>query len=465
MKKFTISFFAIFLIFSLFLPLFAVENNTATSISIGVMNVSMNGIPSYSTTLINSLKIYAPTLRVDTDDERVYVNLLPLRKNVNTAYKNFRSSLSSSNRTQSDERKALFDESMKALQTSEAYFRYSMALSDPIEDVIVAPLSLYTNSNMFLDDVAINYTAFDSSKFDPAALFEESKVVGHIIAEENNFDLIILPECTAISTTLFRLRLKVFNYIEDRYDTLFDEIVTSFDFQDKLDTFVLLLAKYISDRDYVQFTVAPKDYAISVTIDREHLNAEKGIVLEGTHTVVFSSPGRITKRESIEFRKEGDNILDVDLEKHHYQNLELSNQSKSGIVEVQGVRYRLPHIFEEYETPFDFTINEVGFLPYTGAIMQGKDDYSLRISMRPEWTADEKLLRNTEVKFYSMVTATLGLFTTTILLRSFNQNRYNNTNAILSATNDIVSGAAYTSIGLILGFLVDYFLISKYNLY
>lgn len=465
MKKFTIPFFVIVLFFLPLFSLFAADDKNATSISIGVLNASMNGIPSYSTTLINSLKTYAPTLRVDTDDERVYVNLLPLRKNVNTAYKNFRSSLSSSNRTQADEKKQEFDESMRILQNSQEHFRYSSSLQEPIEDVIVAPVELYTNSNMFLDDVSINYSTFDLTKFDPTALFDESKVVAHIISEENNFDLIIMPECTAISTTLFRLRLKVFNYIEDKYDTLFDEIVSSFEFQDKLDSFVLLLAKYLSDRDYVSFTVAAKDYSISVTIDREHLNAEKGIVLEGTHTVVFSSPGRITRRETIEFKKGEPMVLDIDLEKHHYQNLELTTQSGKGVAEVQGVKFPLPHVFDEYETPFDFTINEVGFLPFTGAIMQGRDDYRLRVSMRPEWTADETLLHNTEVKFYSMITATLGLFTTTILLRSFNRNQYNNTNAILSSTNDIVMGAAYTSIGFILGFLIDYFLISKYNLY
>lgn len=465
MKKITISFFVIVMFFSPLFSLFAADDKNATSISVGVLNASMNGIPSYSTTLTNSLKTYAPTLRVDTDDERVYVNLLPLRKNVNNAYKNFRSSLSSSNRTQTDEKKQEFDESMRILQNSQEHFRYSSALQEPIEDVIVAPVELYTNSNMFLDDVSINYTAFDLTKFDPTALFDESKVVAHIISEENNFDLIIMPECTAISTTLFRLRLKVFNYIEDKYDTLFDEIVSSFDFQDKLDSFVLLLAKYLSDRDYVSFTVVAKDYSISVTIDREHLNAEKGIVLEGTHTVVFSSPGRITRRETIEFKKGEPMVLDMDLEKHHYQNLELTTQSGKGVAEVQGVKFPLPHVFDEYETPFDFTINEVGFLPFTGAIMQGQDDYRLRVSMRPEWTADEALLHNTEVKFYSMITATLGLFTTTILLRSFNRNQYNSTNAILSSTNDIVMGAAYTSIGFILGFLIDYFLISKYNLY
>lgn len=445
------------------IPIFALNDSTDTKITIGILNSTINGNSSYSTSLLNNLKTYAPTLKIDTDDERVYMNLLPLQQKLNSAYKDFKSTLNTTNQNTIIEKKDLFESAEKNLFNTSEYFKFSNELVEPIDDIIIAPNELYLNSFMFDEDVPITYATFSPSKFDPKALLEESSVVARIVARENNYDILILPEFSSISTTLSRLRLKVYNAITDKFETLFDEIVTSFDIEEKLETWVLTLSKYISDRNYVMFTVAPKDYSISVTVDKKHLTTEKGIVLEGEHTVEFSSPGRITKRETIDFKKGPLNTLDIDLEKHHYENLTISTNSNKGNIEADGRVFSMPHTFESFETPFDYTLNEVGFLPYTNAITRGKDDMKLNISMRPEWTDDTALLHNTEVKFYSMITATLGLFTASVIARSFMNTGTNQ--AIYSSISDITSGAAYASIGFILGFLVDYFLISKYNLY
>lgn len=438
--------------------LYASDEEEKPSLNVGIVVNSHNEIEDLSATLLDQLKTYCTSFFVDDRREYQYVNTMEARREHFTAEKEYMTALKDSNREE------IYKKSQELIKASEVLDNISNASLDydlKIQDIIVVS---QTDKNIVYkenDRVPINYSTYNSQYFDERALFEESTVVANYILKENNFDMLVIPASLQISSSMIRLRLKFYNGIDNKFYTLYDSIVPISEIQDKTDEWILSLALHLSSKDYSLYEFEPKDYALAIEIDSEPVK-DKGVLLEGEHTVKVSSPGYKTKTLRHKFEKGKINKLNVDLEKETFHKLSIVSEIKNAFVEMEGEVFEIPLNLDTYKTPLNYTVRAEGYIPLVTALTKGSDDKVLNISLRPEWTADKNFVKKEQKDFYYGATAVLGMFTLNIISQSFAYQNvgYNQWSSVYYIT----SGLMYASLMMLFGELVDYFLASKYNL-
>ena len=444
---------------------FAADVMRDDAIHVGVVQNTYNSIIDMSPILVEDLKKYCTTFFIETDDERAYINALVPRRNMIKAYNEYitllGSSSSSTNAASVYEKERAYKDALKVYEDVLKYFPKKS--EGGVREYLVAPREAYFSEFVFKDRIPVDYARYTSTKFDVKALFEENHLVARIIANENDFDILVIPSSLVLSSTLIRLRLKVYNRIEDKYYTIFDKIVPISTANDETDKWVIQLAEHISSKSFALYSLEPKDYAVSVKIDDE-IVGETGVVLKGEHKVNISSPGRVTSEFTMNFEEGKINTIKYELYRHEYKNLFITTpEVRNAVISIDDKEFLLPRHFDKFETPFNYSVSALGYVPLSNSITEGEDDMNYKITLRPEWSIDRSFGESEMRKFYTALTVTLGLFAIDIGTKAFKNASENP--AMWSSLNTMSTSLIYASLGVVFGTMVDYFIASKYSLY
>lgn len=463
--------FVIFLILHILIPVSLFASTTTSSSSntqmsddalhVGVVVNTYNKLIDTSSVLLDDLKRYCNTFFIETDDERSYINALIPKRKMRSAYKEFTSAVNSGKSDEILSKEEAFLTSEELYMETEGYF--PPLEKKGVREYVVAPRDAYFSEFVFKDRIPIQYERFESKKFDERALFEESHLVARLITSENDYDLLVIPSSVILSTTLIRLRLKVYNGIEDAFYTVCDKIVDIRDIDSEINFWVILLAEHLSSDNFALYDVETKDYSISLEIDGEK-STETGVLKKGEHKVFISSPGRVSVEFFMNFEEGKINTITFDLKKSSYKNLLINAQgADNAIVSIDGNDFLLPRHFDEFETPVNYKISALGFIPMTGSITNATDNMEYRVNLRPEWASNKQFVSAQMRKFYTAITVTLGLFAIDIGTRAFGN--AGEKREMWASLNDMSKGIIYASLGVVFGSIVDYFVASKYALY
>ena len=147
------------------------------------------------------LKKYWNTFYIENDNERAYINaLVPLRK-AKEAYTKFANSVQSNDL---DAIKTSEEEFIKYEDKLNETIRYfSPSINQTVKDYVVVPKEYYESEYIFKNDVPVEYAIYESKTFDVKALFDENVIVANIICQENDFDMLVIPSSSSISSRSF----------------------------------------------------------------------------------------------------------------------------------------------------------------------------------------------------------------------------------------------------------------------
>ena len=444
--------------------IFAIESQVAMKLNtlhVGIVKNPYNSVYDMTGVIENDLKKYCTTFYIENDNERAYINaLVPMRK-AKASYKKFSDSVQKNDLSAIKTNEEEFIKDEKKLYETIKYFTPST--TGNVKDYVVVPKEYYENEYIFSDNVPVEYNTYESKTFDVRALFDENIVIANIICQENDFDILVIPSSSSISSTLIRARLKLYNRIEQKFYTVYDSIVEMSSFASLSSSWVLLLASHISARNYALYSFKGRDYAMAIEIDGVK-SPQSGVVLPGKRNIKLTSPGRKDKVFEYDFQMGKINEIDEDMETQKGKMLLIrSDNAESAVLHSGKLSFLLPHTIEEYETPFNYYVSAPGYIPINNVLTSPKENGELKITLRPEWAGRPSFVQGEKVKFYSAFTATLASFAITVISKSFYSSGRNT--AVWSSIDNISTGLIYASLGVLFGTLVDYFISSKYMLY
>lgn len=432
-----------------------------------IMNVavvtSTSDVHNLSDRILQDLKKYCKLFFIEDYTDRAYINSLKPQREYRNEIKKYRDLINSSNYQEATKQKEVVNEKYEIYKNNTDIFYKN--INDGIKDVDIVSSSYYTNEFVFEKAAPIKYSVYNITDFSPRALYDESKAVARIICNENNFDVLVIPSAEVLSSVLTRLRLKIYSFPDDEFVSLYDKIIPTFEIQQETQNWILLLSNKIGVENYALYDIEERDYVIGLNIDGEKADLS-GLVIEGEHTVIATSPGRDAKTFIYDFKGGIINKLSIELEKQEFDSLLIRSvdTNASAFMFTEKGEYALPQAFDKYKTPYSYSISALGFLDHNSSLLFGSDHNVIDINLRPEWVLDKGFIDEGRKNFYTCVTAVAAVFALNITSRAF-ASQNNNATPIWNSIDTISVNAMYSSVGFLFGFLVDYFIRSKNSLF
>lgn len=296
----------------------------------------------------------------------------------------------------------------------------------------------------------------DSSnvKYDSEALVSDPMLM-EFVCDATGADLLVMPVSGYLQG--FRLlSIYVYEYGADSAELAYEVISVE---SDRYPVHAALsLAPYFMKG--VPALVRLDDLAVGavVMVDGKEVNCYEDCVMTtaGLHTITLSAQGKQDRTFATDL--EGNTLSSVTaaMRDTRYSGLGITSEPRATVF-LDGVSLgQTPLTLDSYVVPSSLRLTAEGYADKTVGLLSPAE--KLDIQLKPQWMADQALLKDTKDGFYTRFAISLAIFGVKVALKSFNDG----TNKVLMAFDGLATAALAVSFSDLVGWLVDYYRQTEY---
>jgi hypothetical protein len=195
-----------------------------------------------------------------------------------------------------------------------------------------------------------------------------------------------------------------------------------------------------------------------VQVDGKQYNVLDSHVLvpAGEHVITLSATGYVTRNIRLELAGGVTSTIAAKLSPILLSDLTITSDPEADVL-IGGVNIgKTPLTVESYSLPASIRLTREGYSDSVIGLTQKADKIS--VSLKPQWMADEDILKINKDDFYAAFARSLLIFGAKIVTRTLNKGD----NKLLSGLDIAASGALTVSIVDMVGCLIDYYRQTEY---
>ena len=195
-----------------------------------------------------------------------------------------------------------------------------------------------------------------------------------------------------------------------------------------------------------------------VMVDGKEVNCYEDCVMTtaGLHTITRSAQGKQDRTFATDLEGNTLSSVTASMRDTRYSGLEITSEPRATVL-LDGVSLgQTPLTLDSYVVPSSLRLTAEGYADKTVGLLSPAE--KLDIQLKPQWMADQALLKDTKDGFYTRFAISLAIFGVKVALKSFNDG----TNKVLMAFDGLATAALAVSFSDLVGWLVDYYRQTEY---
>ncbi len=317
------------------------------------------------------------------------------------------------------------------------------------------------NYNAALEAAPVQEKAFpvvllDSGKlsYDADALVSDP-VLMRFVCDATGADLLVMPVSGYLQG--FRLlSIYIYEYGSDSATLAYEAISTE---SDRFPVHAALsLAPFFMQG--VPALVRLDDLAVGavVMVDGKEVSCYEDCVMTtaGMHTITLSAQGKQDRTFATDLEGNTLSSVTASMKDIRYSGLEIDSEPQATVLLDGVVLGQTPLRLDSYVVPSSLRLTADGYADKTVGLLEPTD--RLDIQLKPQWMADQSLLKDAKDGFYTRFAISLAIFGAKVALKSFNDG----TNKVLMALDGLATAALAVSFSDLIGSLVDYYRQTEY---
>ena len=324
-----------------------------------------------------------------------------------------------------------------------------------------AKIDAATEKYNALQEEAVEEKAFpvallNSSKlsYDADALVSDP-VLMKFVCDATGADLLVMPVSGYLQG--FRLlSIYVYEYGSDSVRLVYEAISVA---SDRFPVHAALsLAPFFMSADPAIIRFDDLAVGAVVKVDGKEVDYYDNCVMTtaGLHYISLSAQGKQDRTFATELEGNVLSSVTASMKDTRYSGLEISSDPQATVL-LDGVSLGLtPLTLDSYVIPSSLRLSAEGYADKTLGLLAPAD--KLDIQLKPQWMADQGLLKDAKDDFYTRFAISLVIFGAKVALKSFNDG----TNKVLMALDGLATAALAVSFSDLVGSLVDYYRQTEY---
>ena len=301
----------------------------------------------------------------------------------------------------------------------------------------------------------VKLVSFGGKAVDKDALVSGDKMLLRYMCLQSSADIILIPIISRLGD-FNQLSLYRYSYASDEFSLIFERLST--DSERFTESSVLRFAPSFIEGRPVLIRLDNLVDGAYVTIDDKDVAVLDNFVFttSGKHLLEIGALGHSTRLISINAISDAIISIDARLSSVVYSDLRIES-NPSATVKVNGIELgQTPIVLESYSLPLTLRFEKENYMGKSVGLTENTNKIS--IDLKPEWMANQDLLKKSKDRFYWSFARTILLFGSKLALGLFNDGN----NKIISSMNIAFNGLLTVSIVDAVGCLVDYFRQTEY---
>ena len=307
-----------------------------------------------------------------------------------------------------------------------------------------------------VEEKAFPVTLLNASKlsYDADALVSDP-VLMEFVCDSTGADLLVMPVSGYLQG--FRLlSIYIYEYGSDSATLAYEAISVE---SDRFPVHAALsLAPFFMSADPAIIRFDDLAVGAVVKVDGKEVDYYDDCVMTsaGLHYISLSAQGKQDRTFATELEGNALSSVTAAMKDTRYSGLEISSDPQATVL-LDGVSLGLtPLTLDSYVIPSSLRLSAEGYSDKTVGLLAPAD--KLDIQLKPQWMADQSLLKDAKDGFYKRFAISLMIFGAKVALRSFNDG----TNKVLTALDGLATAALAVSFSDLVGWLVDYYRQTEY---
>ena len=301
----------------------------------------------------------------------------------------------------------------------------------------------------------VKLVSFGGKAVNKDALVSGDRMLLRYMCLQSGADIILIPIISRLGG-FNQLSLYRYSYASDEFSLIFERLST--DSERFTESSVLRFAPSFIEGRPVLIRLDNLVDGAYVTIDDKDVAVLDNFVFttSGKHLLEIGALGHSTRLISINAISDAIISIDARLSSVVYSDLRIES-NPSATVKVNGIELgQTPIVLESYSLPLTLRFEKENYMGKSVGLTENTNKIS--IDLKPEWMANQDLLKKSKDRFYWSFARTILLFGSKLALGLFNDGN----NKIISSMNIAFNGLLTVSIVDAVGCLVDYFRQTEY---
>jgi hypothetical protein len=301
----------------------------------------------------------------------------------------------------------------------------------------------------------VKLVSYSGKTVDNAALISGDRMLLRYMCLQSGADIILIPIVSRLGD-FNQVSLYRYSYASDEFNLIYERISTDTD--RFTESSVLRFASSFIEGEPVLIRLDNLVDGAYVKIDDKDVSVLNGFVFttSGLHRLEIGALGHSSRLVSINALSNAIIAFDAKLPSVVYSNL-LIQTNPSSTVKINGIEIgQTPLVLESYSLPLTLRFEKDQYMGKNYALTENASKIS--IDLKPEWMANQDILKKSKDKFYWSFARSILLFGSKLALGLFNDGN----SKVLSSLDMAFSGIIAVSIVDTVGCLVDYFRHTEY---
>lgn len=301
----------------------------------------------------------------------------------------------------------------------------------------------------------VKLVSFGGKAVDKDALVSGDRMLLRYMCLQSGADIILIPIISRLGD-FNQMSLYRYTYASDDFSLIFERLST--DSERFTENSVLRFAPSFIEGRPVLIRLDNLVDGAYVTIDDKDVAVLDNFVFTtaGKHLLEIGALGHSTRLISINAISDAIISFDARLSSVVYSDLRIES-NPSATVKVNGIEIgQTPIVLESYSLPLTLRFEKENYMGKSVGLTENTNKIS--IDLKPEWMANQDLLKKSKDRFYWSFARTILLFGSKLAVGLFNDGN----NKIISSMNIAFNGLLTVSIVDAVGCLVDYFRQTEY---
>ncbi len=301
----------------------------------------------------------------------------------------------------------------------------------------------------------VKLVSFGGKAVDKDTLVSGDRMLLRYMCLQSGADIILIPIISRLGD-FNQMSLYRYSYASDEFSLIFERLST--DSERFTENTVLRFAPSFIEGRPVLIRLDNLVDGAYVTIDDKDVAVLDNFVFttSGKHLLEIGALGHSTRLISINAISDAIISFDARLSSVVYSDLRIES-NPSATVKVNGIEIgQTPIVLESYSLPLTLRFEKDQYMGKSVGLTENTNKIS--IDLKPEWMANQDLLKKSKDRFYWSFARTILLFGSKLAVGLFNDGN----NKIISSMNIAFNGLLTVSIVDAVGCLVDYFRQTEY---
>ena len=301
----------------------------------------------------------------------------------------------------------------------------------------------------------VKLVSYSGNAVETEALISGDRMLLRYMCLQSGADIILIPIISRLGD-FNQVSLYRYSYAYDDFSLVYERISTDTD--RFTESSVLRFASSFIEGEPVLISLDNLVEGANVKIDDKNVSVQDGFVFttSGLHKLEIGAIGHSSRLISINAISNAIIAFDAKLPAVVYYDLQIET-NPSSTVKINGIEIgQTPLVLGSYSLPLTLRFEKDQYMGKNYAITEKTK--KITIDLKPEWMANQDILKKSKDKFYWSFARSILLFGSKLALGLFNDG----TKKMLTSLDMAFSGIIAVSIVDTVGCLVDYFRHTEY---